>query len=77
MEELLPYKCEYAKSDRSTCIGCDTFIPEDSLRIAQMVQVSVLYFFYLCHVMLWYSYCIFSYLCVRVDKTVCCVNVLL
>lgn len=47
MEEPLPYKCEYAKSDRSTCFGCDTLIPEDSLRIALMVQVSILYFRYL------------------------------
>lgn len=45
MEEPLPYKCEYAKSGRSTCIGCDTLIPEDSLRIAQMVKVSILYLY--------------------------------
>lgn len=39
MVQGYPYKAEYAKSGRATCIGCDTLIAQDNLRIAQNVQV--------------------------------------
>ncbi|KAF2885554.1 hypothetical protein ILUMI_20622 [Ignelater luminosus] len=34
----LPYKAEYAKSNRSSCRGCKSSIGKDSLRLAVMVQ---------------------------------------
>lgn len=40
-EELvdLPYRAEYAKSNRSSCKGCKSKIEKDHLRLAVMVQV--------------------------------------
>lgn len=40
MAEFLPYKAEYAKSNRSSCKACKGNIAKDTLRIAAVVQVS-------------------------------------
>ena len=40
MEDNLPYRAEYAKSNRSSCKGCKKTIPQDTLRLAVMVQVT-------------------------------------
>jgi poly [ADP-ribose] polymerase len=37
-EHDIPYKAEYAKSNRSSCKSCKSVISKDSLRIARMVQ---------------------------------------
>lgn len=37
----LPYRAEYAKSNRASCRGCKSSIGKDTLRLAVMVQVSV------------------------------------
>lgn len=42
MEEKPPFLAEYAKSGRAGCKGCSGNIAKDSLRIAEMVQVSTL-----------------------------------
>ena len=49
MEEKPPFLAEYAKSGRAGCKGCSGNIAKDSLRIAEMVQVSmiILYYFHL------------------------------
>lgn len=39
MADDLPYKAEYAKSDRSSCKFCKSNISKDGLRVAKMVQV--------------------------------------
>lgn len=39
MAEDLPYKAEYAKSNRSSCKLCKSNIAKESLRLAKMVQV--------------------------------------
>ena len=39
MAEDLPFKAEYAKSNRASCKACKEKIDKDSLRIARMVQV--------------------------------------
>ena len=39
MAEDLPFKAEYAKSNRSSCKLCREKIAKDSLRVAKMVQV--------------------------------------
>ena len=39
MADDLPYKAEYAKSNRSACKLCKDNISKDSLRVARMVQV--------------------------------------
>lgn len=39
MADDLPYKAEYAKSNRSSCKSCKDNISKDSLRLAKMVQV--------------------------------------
>lgn len=41
----LPYKAEYAKSGRAGCKGCKSTIGQGSLRLAVMVQVSILIVF--------------------------------
>lgn len=38
----LPYQAEYAKSGRAACKGCKEKIDQGSLRIAVMVQVSII-----------------------------------
>lgn len=38
----LPFKAEYAKSNRAGCKGCKQNIGKDSLRLARMVQVSII-----------------------------------
>ena len=37
-EHDIPYKAEYAKSNRSSCKACKNTISKESLRIARMVQ---------------------------------------
>ena len=39
MADDLPFKAEYAKSNRSSCKSCKDNISKDSLRLAKMVQV--------------------------------------
>ena len=39
-EGELPFRTEYAKSNRSACKLCKNNIDKDSLRMAKMVQVS-------------------------------------
>lgn len=40
MGEYLPYKAEYAKSNRSKCKSCKTNIAQGTLRIAAVVKVN-------------------------------------
>jgi hypothetical protein len=40
MEEL-PYKVEYAKTGRAKCRGCKGPLPNQTLRIAALVQVGI------------------------------------
>lgn len=39
MAEHLPYKAEYAKSDRSSCQLCKSKIGKETLRLAAVVKV--------------------------------------
>jgi len=41
MADDLPFKAEYAKSNRSSCKMCRDNIAKDSLRLAKMVQVGI------------------------------------
>ena len=36
-----PYRAEYAKSGRSSCRGCKSTIGQGTLRLAVMVQVTI------------------------------------
>lgn len=39
----LPFKADYAKSDRATCRGCKAKIGRDALRIAILLQPTQVY----------------------------------
>ena len=41
MSNDLPYRAEYAKSDRASCNGCRNRIAKETLRLAVVVQVGV------------------------------------
>lgn len=38
-----PYRAEYAKSGRASCKSCKNTISQATLRVARMVQVSILF----------------------------------